>query len=117
MIDRPLPQPRSGAPPATPVGRPPYSLQLYVSGATKRSTRAIENLRQVCEQWLTGLYDLEVIDIYQNPEAARAAQIIAAPTLVRTLPTPLRRIVGDLSDQPKLLKALNLASPPAPLGN
>ncbi|HET8551506.1 MAG TPA: circadian clock KaiB family protein [Gammaproteobacteria bacterium] len=83
-------------------------LKLYVSGATKRSTRAIENLRHVCEHHLEGLYDLEVIDIYQNPEAARTAQIIAAPTLVRTLPVPLRRVVGDLSDRSKLLSTLNL---------
>ncbi|HET7570386.1 MAG TPA: circadian clock KaiB family protein [Gammaproteobacteria bacterium] len=114
MIDQPLPQPRSGAPPTRPRHDAPYSLKLYVSGATKRSTRAIENLRDVCEHHLAGLYDLEVIDIYQNPEAARKAQIVAVPTLVRTSPAPLRRVVGDLSDRSKLLSSLNLRLQPAP---
>lgn len=90
------------------VGQEQYVLRLYVTGSTPRSTRAIENMRRICETSLGGLYELEVIDIYQSPEAAREAQIIAAPTLVKLLPLPLRRIIGDLSDSEKVLAGLNL---------
>jgi circadian clock protein KaiB len=83
-------------------------LRLYVTGSTPRSARAIENLRRVCEKHLFGRYDLEVIDIYQRPEAAREFQVIAVPTLVRLLPEPLRRVIGDLSDQDKVLHGLDL---------
>ena len=85
-----------------------YVLRLYVTGSTPRSTRAIENLRQICAAELDGRYDLKVIDIYQNPDAAREQQIVAAPTLVRMLPEPIRRVVGDLSDREKVLAGLDL---------
>ena len=68
-----------------------YVLRLFVTGTTPRSTRAIENLRQICEEYLAGRYTLEVVDIYQSPEAARDHQVIAAPTLVKLLPEPVRR--------------------------
>lgn len=94
-----------------------YVLRLYVTGSTPRSVRAIENMRRICEEHLPGRYDLEVIDIYQNPDATREAQIIAAPTLVKMLPEPLRRVIGDLSDHERVLAGLNLAPrPPEPGG-
>jgi circadian clock protein KaiB len=85
-----------------------YVLRLYVTGTTPQSARAIANLKAVCEKHLEGRYELEVIDIYQQPELARSAQIVAAPTLVKTLPLPLRRLIGDLSDQEKVLVGLGL---------
>lgn len=85
-----------------------HVLRLYVSGATPRSTRAIENLRKVLERELPGRYDLEIIDIYQNPAATRDQQIIAAPTLVKLLPEPVRRIIGDLSDRERVLRGLDI---------
>jgi circadian clock protein KaiB len=88
-----------------------YVLRLYVTGSTSRSARAIENMRRICEEHLAGRYDLEVIDIYQRPEAAREFQLIAAPTLVKLLPEPLRRIVGDLSNHDKVLHGLDLLPP------
>ena len=104
-------RPSSGAaddaPAASPAGER-YVLRLYVTGTTPRSTRAIENLRKICHDRLHDRYDLEVIDIYQNPEASRDAQIIAAPTLIKMLPEPLRRVIGDLSDHEKVLAGLNL---------
>lgn len=85
-----------------------YVLRLFVAGNSARSVQAIENLRQVCEENLEGRYSLEVIDIYQQPELARDEQIIAAPTLIKTLPPPLRRIIGDLSSIERILVGLNL---------
>jgi circadian clock protein KaiB len=85
-----------------------YSLQLYVAGSTSRSMQAVRNIRRVCEKYLAGQYDLEVIDIYQNPETAAQAQIIAAPTLIKLLPEPRRRAIGDLSNVEKVLFTLNL---------
>ncbi len=85
-----------------------YVLRLYISGITPRSTEAIENIRAVCEKNLKGRYTLEVIDIYQQPELARDAQVIAAPTLIKSLPLPLRRIIGDLSSKDRILVGLNL---------
>lgn len=97
----------TGDPPFDPAA-PNYVLRLYITGSTPRSARAIENMRRICEEHLAGRYDLEVIDIYQRPEAAREFQLIAAPTLVRLLPEPLRRIIGDLSDRDKVLQGLDL---------
>jgi circadian clock protein KaiB len=94
-----------------PSAEPHYVLRLYVTGSTPRSARAIENMRRICEEYLAGRYDLEVIDIYQRPEAAREFQLIAAPTLVKLSPQPLRRIVGDLSDRDKVLHGLELLPP------
>lgn len=85
-----------------------YSLRLYVAGSTARSMLAVKNIRNICERHLAGLYDLEVIDIYQHPEAAAGAQIIAAPTLVKLSPEPCRRAIGDLSDEDKVLSTLSL---------
>ena len=85
-----------------------YMLRLYVTGSTPRSVRSIFNLRKLCEEQLLGRYKLEVIDIYQQPEMAREEQIIAAPTLIKKLPLPLRKLVGDLSDQDRVLVGLDL---------
>lgn len=88
--------------------RAEYILRLYVTGSTPRSLRAISNLKRLCDEYLPGAYDLQVIDIYKNPDAARDAQIIAAPTLIKRLPAPLRRFVGDLSNTQKLLIGLDI---------
>jgi circadian clock protein KaiB len=85
-----------------------YLLRLYIAGFTPRSTRAIGAIRKICESELKGCYDLEVIDMHQNPELAGEAQILAAPTLVKKLPLPLRRIIGDMSDKEKVLIGLDL---------
>ena len=85
-----------------------YVLRLYVTGLTQRSTRAVETVRAICETHLHGRYELEVIDVYQQPELARQEQIVAAPTLIKSLPLPLRRIIGDLSNTEKVLVGLNL---------
>ena len=83
-------------------------MRLYVTGSTPRSLKAISNLKRVCEEHLHDDYDLQVIDIYKNPDAAREEQIIAAPTLIKSLPAPLRRFVGDLSNTHKLLIGLGI---------
>lgn len=85
-----------------------YILRLYVTGQTPRSLRSIENLRMLCEKYLKGQFDLEVIDIYQQPALAAEGQIIAAPTLIKTMPLPLRRLVGDFSDQARVVLGLDL---------
>lgn len=85
-----------------------YVLRLYVTGTTPRSMRAIENLKQICEEHLQGRYDLEVVDIYQQPSLARGEQIVALPTLIKKLPHPLRRIIGDLSDTEHVLFGLDI---------
>ena len=82
-------------------GRPRYELRLYVAGMTPRSTRAIANIKEICE-------DLRVIDLYQQPALAEGDQIIALPTLIKKLPPPLRRIIGDLSDRERVLIGLDL---------
>jgi circadian clock protein KaiB len=85
-----------------------YTLRLYVSGITPRSTLAIENIRKICQQYLEGRYDLEVVDIFQQPEEAKKEQIIAAPTLIKKLPLPLRKFIGDLSDTERILVGLEI---------
>jgi circadian clock protein KaiB len=85
-----------------------YVLRLYVSGSTRRSLTAIQNIRRICEEYLKGRYELEVIDIYQQPALAKGEQIIAAPTLIKKLPAPLRRFVGDLADEEKVLFGLDV---------
>jgi circadian clock protein KaiB len=85
-----------------------YQLRLYITGTTLRSSQAILNIRALCDEFLPGHYDLEVIDIYQQPTAAAQQQIIAAPTLVKELPVPPRRLIGDLSDRDKVIVGLNL---------
>jgi circadian clock protein KaiB len=91
-----------------------YVLRLYIAGTTARSAQAIANVRAMCAEHLQGRYDLQVIDIYQQPEATAQGQIIAAPTLVKELPFPTKRLVGDLSDRARVLVGLNLASGSAP---
>jgi circadian clock protein KaiB len=85
-----------------------YVLRLYVTGITPNSTRAITNIRKICEEHLKGRYDLEVVDIYQQPTLAQGEQIIAAPTLIKKLPLPLRRLIGDLSSTEQVLLGLDL---------
>ena len=97
--DHPLPDPATAR----------YRLQLYVTGTSPRSTQAVANLRALCEEHLAGRYDLEVIDLYQEPEKASRNQIIASPTLVKMLPPPLSRMVGNLANREQLLIKLNLA--------
>lgn len=81
---------------------------LYITGMTPRSMEALNNIKALCEEHLQGRYDLEVIDIYQHPELAKAEQIIAAPTLVKRLPSPLRRLIGSLSVEERVLLGLDL---------
>ena len=95
--------------------RAKYILRLYVTGSSARSLKAVQNLKKICEEHLPD-YDLEVIDIYNDPVAAREAQIIAAPTLVKKLPKPLRRFVGDLSDTKKILVGLDIYKRQEPRG-
>ena len=83
-------------------------LRLYVTGTTPRSIRAIENIRKICEENLPDNYDLEVIDVYQQPSLLKGEQIVAVPTLIRKLPLPIRRFIGDLSDSEKVLLGLDL---------
>lgn len=85
-----------------------YVLRLYIAGNSEKSTRAIETIREVCEDQLKGRYSLEVIDIYQQPEMARREQVIVAPTLVKLQPPPLRRIIGDLSSPGRVMVGLSL---------
>ena len=85
-----------------------YLLRLYVTGTTGRSVRAIQNVRRICDEHLQGLYDLEVVDIYKNLPLARGDQIIAAPTLIKRLPAPLRRLIGDMSDEQRVLVGLDI---------
>ncbi len=85
-----------------------YLLRLYVTGTTPKSVKAIANIKKICEEHLTGRYDLEVIDLYLKPNLARGEQIIAAPTLVKKLPVPLRRIIGDMSDTERVLVGLDI---------
>jgi circadian clock protein KaiB len=93
---------------------PRYVLRLYVSGRTPRSAKAISSMQRICETYLQGRYELDVIDIYQDPEATRADQIVAVPTLVKALPTPLRRLIGDLSDRERVLAGLEIIPRPKP---
>jgi circadian clock protein KaiB len=88
-----------------------YVLRLYVTGMTARATRAIENVRAICDEHLEGRYDLEVVDVYQQPVLAKDEQIIAAPTLIKKLPLPLRRIIGDMSQRDRVLLGLDLIRP------
>jgi circadian clock protein KaiB len=85
-----------------------YVLRLYVSGSTSKSALAVDNLKRICEQHLKNRYDLEVIDIYQQPNLARDEQIVAVPTLIKRSPLPQRRLIGDLSDLNKVLFGLDL---------
>jgi len=90
--------------------RPEFVLRLFTTGSTPRSTRALRNLRAICEALIKGRYRLEVIDIYQEPGRASEADIIAAPTVIKDEPQPPCRVVGDLSDRDKVVTNLNLAT-------
>jgi circadian clock protein KaiB len=85
-----------------------YILRLYVAGMTSRSARAVENVRTFCEKHLEGRYDLQVIDVYQQPALAKSEQLIAAPTLIKKLPLPLRRLIGDMSNEGRILVGLDI---------
>ena len=95
-----------GSLPLDATGR--YILKLYITGLTTRSARAIENLQTFCEKHLSGRYELQVIDVYQQPELARTEQIVAIPTLIKKLPLPLRRLIGDMSDEERVLVGLDI---------
>ena len=85
-----------------------YLIKLYVTGQTSRSLRAISDLRRICEQELSGQYDLVVIDVLERPQLAEDEKILATPTVVKELPQPIRRIIGDLSDTERVLLGLDL---------
>lgn len=85
-----------------------FILKLYVAGTTPKSIAAITNIKRICEDFLHGKYNLEVIDLYQNPSLAKGEQIIAVPTLIKKLPSPLRRIIGDMSNVDKVIVGLDL---------
>ncbi len=96
--------------------KPNYVLRLYITGTTPRSANAIANVRKICEGHLKGRYELEVIDISQRPELAEGEQIIAAPTLIKKLPLPLRRFFGDMSNTQSILIGLDLRETADALG-
>jgi circadian clock protein KaiB len=97
------------SPPAAKKTEPQrYILRLYVTGQTARSMRSVENLRKLCDKYLKDRFDLEVIDICQQPALAAEGQIIAAPTLIKKMPLPLRRLVGDFSDHSRVVLGLDL---------
>lgn len=100
--------------PARPGAKPPkaesgrYVLRLYVAGLMPKSTLAIANMKRICEENLQGRYELEVIDLYQQPQLAQGDQIVAVPTLIKKLPLPLRRVIGDMSNTERVLVGLDL---------
>ena len=100
--------PGKSEPPKTADTAEPYILKLYIAGMTPLSLRSIENAKRICEEHLADRYQLEVIDIRQQPQLAKGVQITAAPTLIREMPLPLRRVVGDLSDTQHVLLGLDL---------
>ena len=117
--------PVKGPPPAKPAAKKPpakddgssfYQLRLYVAGRTSRAEAALRNLEAICESHLHGKYRIEVVDLLVNPQLARGDQIFAVPTLVRRLPPPIKRIIGDLSDSERVLVGLDIrpGEPPAP---
>ena len=87
-----------------------YILSLYIAGLTPRSTLAVERIRAICERYLAGRYELTIIDLYLQPELARQAQIVVAPTLVKQIPSPRRLFIGDMTDEKSILQGLNIAS-------
>lgn len=97
---------------------PDYVLHLYITGATPNSTRAVHNIKGICEEFLKGRYELLIVDIYQQPELAQQEDLIGVPTLIKRSPGLVRRLVGDLSDRERVLKALGIEPPAAgPLRN
>src|SRR5215203_5375729 len=96
------------SPPTEDADAGSWNLRLYVAGQTPRSLSAFNNLKQICEEYLKGKYHIEVIDLIENPTLARGDQILAIPTLVRKLPQPIRKIIGDLSDTERVLVGLDI---------
>jgi len=90
------------------LGTDHYVLRLYVTGSTPQSAQAIMTLKKLCEERLQGKYELEIIDLYQQPGLAKSEQILAAPTLIKELPLPLRRLIGNLSDLQRVLVGLDI---------
>lgn len=90
------------------MGKGNYVLRLFITGMTPNSQKAIENIKKICEEYLAGRYELQIIDIYQQPALAKEEQIIAAPTLIKSLPAPLKRLVGDMSNTEKVLMGLDI---------
>jgi circadian clock protein KaiB len=95
--------------PAAP--EPEYLLHLFITGATPNSTRAVRNIKEICEQHLKGRYELLIVDIYQQPELAEREDLIGVPTLIKRRPGLVRRLVGDLSDRERVIKALGIMPP------
>jgi circadian clock protein KaiB len=89
-----------------------YDLRLYIAGQTRKSITALANLRRLCDEHLAGQYRIEIIDLMEHPEQAQHDQILAIPTLVRRLPEPIKRIIGDLSNQERVLVGLNVRTTP-----
>ena len=87
-----------------------YILRLFITGATPNSVRALTNIKQICETYLNGRYSLEIIDVYQQSDLAEKEQLIALPLLVKKHPVPEKRLIGDLSDTPKVLRLLGISS-------
>jgi circadian clock protein KaiB len=96
-------RPAAGEPP-----KPPFVLRLFVAGMTSRSTRAVANIRAICEEHVPGAYVLEVVNLHAEPASAQREQIVAAPTCVKQSPLPARRVIGDMSDTPRVLTGLGL---------
>ena len=101
-----IPPPPEAKPPKAASGH--YVLRLYVAGLMPKSMLAIANMKKICEEHLHGQYELEVIDLYQQPQLAQGDQIVAVPALIKKLPSPLRRIIGDMSDTERVLVGLDL---------
>jgi circadian clock protein KaiB len=95
--------------PAAPAPEP-FTLRLFVSGASTRSQRAISNIRAICDAHLRGRFELEIVDVYLDPDSTRDFQIVATPTLVRVRPAPVRRVIGDLSDHARVMNSLGILS-------
>ena len=108
MADATPPKSRKGGKDAGSATRPEWQLKLYVAGTTARSAAALENLKRLCETHLAGRYSIEVIDLLVNPKLAAGDQILAVPTLVRKFPEPLRKIIGDLSNEERVLVGLDV---------
>src|SRR5688572_2960939 len=113
--EHPLPSPSPNASRAAPVyaevsnmSKEVFELRLYVAGQTPKAVRAFSNLRKICDEHLSGRYSIEVIDLIDNPALGRGDQILALPTLVRRLPTPIKKIIGDLSNTERVLVGLDL---------
>ena len=99
---------KSGTTPQLRRNKKTYELRLYVAGQTPKSITALANLKKICEEHLAGQYEIEVIDLIKKPQLASGDQILAIPTLVRKLPSPIKKIIGDLSDTERVLVGLNL---------